>query len=203
MVIQTPRLCSDVAFLPPQKDEPNVVSCAPILGEDQVEDYENDLKTLRAEEKEADVAEAGNILRGGPSGRQTAGDIVIGGHSIVPSDLKLEKSTVVGGGEEKYVDTVASSDGRVLSKEDLEKLGLGDAKAVEKLKKQLEQIAKGQEWKLDVIDTPRGREYRGIIGNEDDRKKEQEKEGKPNPGDDQGEDGEKGSEEEYFKRDEL
>ena len=77
---------------------------------------------------------------------------------------KIEKSAIVGGGKETYIDTVASSDGRVLSEEEMKKLGLGDPRAVEKLKKELEKIAQGQQWKLDVIDTPRGREYRGIIG---------------------------------------
>ena len=88
-----------------------------------------------------------------------------------------------------------------MSKEDIEKLGLGDAKAVEKLRKKLEEIAQGQEWKLDVIDTPRGREYRGIIGDEEEE--EGKKKGDVGPEDEQGEDGGgEGSQEEYF-REEL
>lgn len=96
------------------------------------------------------------------------GDIYVGEHRLVPEGVKIEKSAIVGGGKETYIDTVASSDGKVLSKEKLEELGLGDSKAVDKLKKELEKIAAGQVWKLDVIDTPRGREYRGIIGDGED-----------------------------------
>lgn len=177
MVIQTPRLCNDVAFLPPQKDQANPVQCSPILREDEVEDYERDLKALQAADREAKAweanAEAAAAL-GGPGYEPLdlpVGDIFVGEHRLVPEGQKIEKSSIVGGtGKETYIDTVASSDGRVLSKEDLEKLGLGDPKAVEKLRKELEKIAKGQNWKLDVIDTPRGREYRGIIGDEDEEK---------------------------------
>jgi protein OS-9 len=58
MVIHTPRLCNDVAFLPPQKDSPNAVSCTPILDETQVDDYKRDMSALRAADKEARVWEA-------------------------------------------------------------------------------------------------------------------------------------------------
>lgn len=55
MVIQTPRLCNDVAFLPPQKDSPNSISCMPILDETQIDDYKRDMSALRAAEKEARI----------------------------------------------------------------------------------------------------------------------------------------------------
>ena len=203
MVIQTPRLCNDVAFLPPQKDQPNTISCSLILGEDQVEDYKQDLKALKNAEKEAQIwqanPDAAKLFQSGTQENvQIVGDIVLGGRAVVPESVTLEKSAIVGGGKETYIDTVASSAGTKLSKEDLEKLGLGDPRAVENLKKRLEEIAEGQEWKLDVIDTPRGREYRGIIGTEQNK---QEKDGDK----EQGEDGEKekekeevGSKEEYY-----
>ncbi|KAK5126902.1 hypothetical protein LTR85_008260 [Meristemomyces frigidus] len=227
MVIQTPRLCNDVAFLPPQKDQPNAISCAPILAEDEVEDYERDLKALNSAEKAAKVweanAEGAAALGAGDAGDtdydipenvQIVGDIVVGAHTLVPPGKKIEKGAIVGGGKETYIDTVASSDGKTLSKEDMEKLGLGDPKAVEKLREELEKIAGGEVWKLDVIDTPRGREYRGIIGGEDEDgkkagdakgkkggkneggEKEKEGQGGASPDDDQGQDG---SQEEYYK----
>jgi protein OS-9 len=58
----------------------------------------------------------------------------------------------------------------MLSKEDLKRLGLPDMEAVEKLRKELEKYAKGEQWKLDVVDTPAGREYRAIVGSDDDEK---------------------------------
>ncbi|KAK5174352.1 Protein OS-9 [Saxophila tyrrhenica] len=205
MVIQTPRLCNDVAFLPPQKDSPNSISCTPILDESQVDDYKRDTAALKAAEKEARIWEshvdAAKVFLGSTGDFQLVGDTIVGGHNIVPEDVKIEKSAIVGGGKETYIDTVASSDGKVLSKEAIEKLGLGDAKSVEKLRKKLEEIAKGQEWKLDVIDTPQGREYRGIIGDGRDEK-EDEKQGKDEKSQGEGEEQEQeqeGSKEEYYK----
>lgn len=180
MVIQTPRLCNDVAFLPPQKDKPNAIKCSPIISEDDVEIYNEELKKLKAAEAEARIkaatAEAAaKILTGNNQPRQWVGDIEVGGHRLVPEGMKIEKSAIVGGGKETFVDTVASSDGKnrkVLPNKELEKLGLGDPKAVEELMKKLEQLADGQEWRLDVVDTIKGREYRGIIGAEEEKSKE-------------------------------
>ena len=114
----------------------------------------------------------------------------------MPLDVKPEKSPIVGGGKETYIDTVASSGGATRSREDLENLGPGDPKSVEELRRKLEKIARGQEWKLDVIDTPRGREYRGIIGTGDGEEGEEKKGEGGKDGEGKGE--EKGSEEEYF-----
>ena len=239
MVIQTPRLCNDVAFLPPQKDQPNAIVCSPVLAEDEIEAYEQDLQALKQEAKTANVWEATEEaakvffrgMTGGSSGSdagiqkpqqaqpQIVGDILVGGHAVVPTDLKLKKSQIVEDGE-KYVDTVASSDGKMLSKEAIEKLGLGDPQAVEKLSKKLEEIAEGAAWKLDVVDTPWERKYRAIIGTkeedevegradeaekEDGEAKKEEGEAKKEEGEakkeGQGEDRDKreGSEEEYYK----
>lgn len=217
MVIQTPRLCDDVAFLPPQKDQPNSITCAPVLKESEIEDYERDLRDLKEAEQEAaqlfENDEKAAQAFGSEGLIQIAGDILIGGHAIVPADLKLEKGAIVGGGKETYIDTVASSDGKSLSEAYMKKLGLGDPKAVEKLKKELEKIADGESWKLDVIDTPRGREYRGIIGDENEKEKDagkkepEEKKQEKHEGKDQGDEKQdenketsnRGSEEEYYK----
>lgn len=216
MVIQTPRLCNDVAFLPPQKDQPNAITCSPILAENQVEAYEHDLAVLKEIESEtsqelldAALAEAG-IKDADLETIQIVGGIVVGGHAMVPEGTKIEKSTIVGGGKETYVDTIASSDGKVASEEEMKKLGLGDPRAVEQLKKKLETIAQGQQWKLDVIDTPRGREYRGIIGDEDNSEEGRGRAGggegdkpakkgkKKEDGEHEGDDQAPGSQEEYY-----
>ena len=220
MVIQTPRLCADVAFQPPQKDQPNAITCAPILADDEIEDYKHDVQALQEAEQEASqlFGDAGTAAMPYEPLLQIAGDILIGGHAIVPEEVKLEKGAIVGGGKETYIDTVASSDG-LMSEAEIKRLGLGDPRAVEKLRKELEKIAQGQQWKLDVIDTPRGREYRGIIGDEEEEEaeaegvKEEKKKGRETPNRDgdggKREDGtadereagrqETGSEEEYYK----
>lgn len=179
MVLETPRLCNDVAFQPPQKDEPNGITCRPVLAPEEVENYEHNQKLYKASLQEAqiweenpDAAAAFGVLGdidedGAPI--KIVGDIIIGGRNIVPEDVEIQKSGIVGGIKEKYVDTIANSWGKdlALSKEDMNRLGLQDAKAIEKLeklKKELKKQANGEGWRLDVVDTPHGREYRGIYG---------------------------------------
>ena len=38
---------------------------------------------------------------------------------------------------------------------------------MEAVKREVEKVARGQGWRLDVVDTPRGRELRGIIETDD------------------------------------
>lgn len=217
MVIQTPRLCSDVAFQPRQKDAANPITCRPVFSPEAAETYERELKALKAADKEHDIwiqdpdaaAAFGmdHMLLNSPSSPKIVGDVLLGGHSIVPQDFVLEKSAIVGGGKETYIETVANSEGRMLTQAEMEKLGLGDARAVEELKKKLEKIAgQGGTWKLDVIDTPRGREYRGIIGDEDEDEEEggesgkgEEKGKEGDGGGDGGEQSGEGSQEEFYK----
>ena len=98
---------------------------------------------------------------------------------------------------------MASSNGKVLSKEALEKLGLGDSRSVEQLRRDLEKIADGREWKLNVVETANRREYRGIIGDEDDeddtKEPKEPKEMKKKEKSQQTEKTNEGSEEEYYK----
>nr|POF12975.1 protein os-9 like [Quercus suber] len=175
MVIQTPRLCNDVAFLPPQKDAPNSITCQPILATHEIESYERDMQALDAaasHERELWAEAAAATLAGEPLDdaaplRVVVGDVVIGGGARIPAGVQLEKSVIVGGGKETLIGTVASSVGKSLTDEDLKKLGLGDPKAIKELRKQLETFAEGQNWKLNVVDTPNGREYQGVIGDDD------------------------------------
>jgi protein OS-9 len=178
MVVETPRLCNDVAFQPPQKDEANSITCRPVLLPEEAETYKHNQKAYKsalqeAQVWEADPAAAAAFGMAGDSDEaavQIVGDIIVGGHAIVPDDVEIQKSGIVGGVKEKFVETIASSWGQqdlTLSKEDMERLGLKDAKAIEKLeklKKELKKKAKGDGWRLDVVDTPHGREYRGIYG---------------------------------------
>lgn len=170
MVIQTPRLCNDIAFQPPQVEAANSIICSPIFSPEQAEAHEQQLATLPEASEVTDpeiwAANPDAAVAFGvpvPSPVQVAGDIVVGGRNIVPQGVKLEKSAIVGGGKEKFIETIADSEGHMLNQETLEKLGLGNPKDVEAFKKKLEDIAQGGKWKLDVVETPRGREYRGVI----------------------------------------
>ena len=119
--------------------------------------------------------------------------VVVGGTQVGAKKLvggsegrTISKSVIVGGGQETYVDTIASSDGRMLSEAEMKKLRVMNVREVEKIKRDLAKVAGGKGWKLDVVDTPRGREFRGVI--ETDGKsgegEEDEKEGQGSRGDD-------------------
>ncbi|OQO06200.1 hypothetical protein B0A48_08788 [Cryoendolithus antarcticus] len=170
MVIQTPRLCNDIAFLPPQVEAANAITCAPILSPSETEAHAKDLAAPApaSEPSDAEIwaANPDAAVAFGipvPPKRQVAGDIEVGAHAIVPKGVKLEKSAIVGGGKETYIETIADSDGKMLGAEELEKRQLGKKKDVEAFKRKLEEVAKGGKWKLDVVETVRGREYRGVI----------------------------------------
>jgi protein OS-9 len=177
MVVETPRLCHDVAFQPPQKDEANSITCRPVLLPQEAETYKYNQKAYKTALQEAQIWEANpdaavafGITDGNDEGTvQIVGDIIIGGRAIVPDDVEIQKSGIVGGVKEKFVETIASSWGKdlVLSKDDMERLGFHDSKALEKLeklKKELMKKAQGDGWRLDVVDTPHGRGYRVVYG---------------------------------------
>jgi protein OS-9 len=227
MVLHTPRLCNDVAFQPPQKDAANSISCTPILRPEEAETYVHEQKAYKSAVQEAQIWEANPDAAAafGMAGEagddelpvQIVGDIIVGGHAIVPEGVTIEKSGILGG-KDKYIDTIATSGGKTLSKEELKKLGLDGSRALEnleKLKKNVEAMAKGEKWKIVVVDTPQGREYRGMVGEDEDDAGKDQKKGKAKgesetpaqgkqggtPPDGEGADGgqQEGSEEEYFK----
>lgn len=93
------------------------------------------------------------------------GGIEIGGYNVLKPGTKLEKGAVVGGGvKEKFIATIAKSNGWIASDKDLQRLNIKSKKKdVEKIKKEVERAADGKEWQLNVVETHRGRELRGII----------------------------------------
>jgi len=214
MIIQTPRLCNDVAFLPPQKDSPNTISCSPILSQDEVPAYTS---SVASSSKQALASQFPNPFEDQSDMLLTVGNIVIGGHKWIQQGKEIEKSAIVGGGvKETYVDTVADSLGKLLTTEQLQKLGISDPKHVEALKKRLKELAGNKEWKLDIVETPTGKEFRGIIdpgdqeaGGKSGKGTEKKGEGKKKKkqeesvASDEPEDGEEGSEETYKEKDEL
>ncbi|KAF2726756.1 hypothetical protein EJ04DRAFT_506767 [Polyplosphaeria fusca] len=219
MIIYTPRLCNDAAFMPPQENLAHPISCQPVLASTEIDAWEYsrlEEKVRDSERLMEDMSAATNPLRdmapgaeGSSKKRSIIGGIEVGAQRLVGSEGKvIEKSVVVGGGKEVYVATVATSDGKQLSTAEMKKLNIADPKNVEKLKRELQKFAGRKSWKLDLVDTPRGREYRGIIEAEDEEEGggKEEKEGKgrgmrKEKGEEGEEGGEEGSEEVY--KDEL
>jgi protein OS-9 len=179
MIVDTPRLCHDVAFIPPQENLAHPITCQPVLADSEVDDWTAarlaakpiEADRLIAEHDDANsnpLREVTEGLEGSTKRGPIIGGIEVGAQALVGGEGKvIEKSVVVGGGKETYVGTVASSDGKQMSKEEMKKLNIADPKDVEKFKGNLKKLAGRKGWKLDLVDTPRGREFRGIIEAED------------------------------------
>ncbi|KAF2756730.1 hypothetical protein EJ05DRAFT_75077 [Pseudovirgaria hyperparasitica] len=180
MVIQTPRLCNDVAFLPPQKDKPNTISCEIIVPDDGLSELTSRLEQVNEVSKEMTAAASKPTV---PL-RPVIGGIPVGAqHLVGKSGREIEKGVVVGGGKEFLLGTLAASDGFMMSEREMRQYEIR-VKEIEKAKRDLSRLAKGQVWRLDLVDTPRGREFRGIIETADVKE-------------DEDADGQEGSEEVY------
>ncbi|KAK2749722.1 Protein OS-9 [Onygenales sp. PD_40] len=170
MIIYTPRLCNDVAFQPPREDDPNHVVCREIITPDGVAEFE-EAKLFHDTEQLVDtVTEAKPII----------GDIEVGAMKLVGRDGKrLEKGKVVSSVKEK-VEVVARREGgevHKLSNEELKKFNL-DTEKIESLKKQLEELAEGHDWKLEMVESNGIPTLRAVIDTGDEEGEEEGKGGK-------------------------
>jgi protein OS-9 len=103
------------------------------------------------------------------------GDIEVGAHKWVGSEGKqIEKGRVASIGEEKIEVVAKRQNGEItrLSKEELKKYGL-DPEKIETLKSRLEEIAKGKDWTLEIVESNGERGLVGTVDPDDDEKKDQ------------------------------
>ncbi|RAH70816.1 PRKCSH domain-containing protein [Aspergillus aculeatinus CBS 121060] len=157
MIIYTPRLCNDAVFLPPQQDEIHEIECRQILTPDQVSDWKALREALIAQEHAED---AGLTQEPFP----VVGDIEVGAQRLVGSEgKKIEKGRVASAGEEK-VDIVAKREnGQVYqrTREELLKYDI-DPDKLEDLKKGVDEMAEGKDWKLELI-TVNGERHLNVL----------------------------------------
>ncbi|KAF2636328.1 Pkinase-domain-containing protein [Massarina eburnea CBS 473.64] len=178
MIIYTPRLCNDVAFLPPQEDLAHHISCQPVLSPSEIDTWtlENLEYKVRETERLIEEAEANNPLREMEDGLEGStkrgpviGGIEVGAQALVGGEGRaMERSVIVGGGKEINRGTLLTSDGMQMSQEDMKKLGISQ-KAFEKLKDGAKKMShEGEKWKLEVIEMPgfKNFEYRLIVEDE-------------------------------------
>ncbi|KAI1447284.1 glucosidase II beta subunit-like protein-domain-containing protein [Annulohypoxylon stygium] len=175
MVVNTPRLCVDVAFLPPKEERANVISCRAIVPEAERENWHAQ-KTV-----EARVAMI-EAMRGEAKTPVTIGGVVVGGrrmlgggedgaeaHKLAPPrnfrNTKLPPLIeVVARGSSKQEGSKVD----MLTNEELEKLDLSP-EMVEDLRKELQKLAGDRGWKLEVVETPGDpREIRGVVDTDED-----------------------------------
>ncbi|KAK3680830.1 glucosidase II beta subunit-like protein-domain-containing protein [Podospora appendiculata] len=169
MVVQTPRLCADVAFLPPKEIRAHPISCRPIVSNEEQASAWHRGKTLEAAESMGVAAGAQDTTKSqDPTGTSqnpfqgmTIGGVVVGGRQIIGSDedgrpaagLKLPKHLAAAAGKAGLAPLIGSKNDRikveVLTPEEIAKMDL-DPETLEQLRKELQKMAGN--WEIEVID---------------------------------------------------
>ncbi|KAJ6134276.1 hypothetical protein N7523_000598 [Penicillium sp. IBT 18751x] len=173
MVIYTPRLCDDVAFMPPQQDEVHDIECREILTPEDVPEWEAVKEWFKSHQLE-DSATAQ------PQPEiQIVGGIVVGGQKLVGMEGKqIEKGRVASVGEERVVDVVAKRENgkmKPVSSQMLKKYDLSPER-VEEMGKRLEELAKGKDWSLEVVESDGVIKFQGVVPDDDEAPAQQNEE---------------------------
>jgi protein OS-9 len=187
MVVYTPRLCNDVAFMPLKDNKANSIVCRVIVPEDELK-YHAELQKIDANleaaaKKESPINIGGLIVGAGKWMNKE------GARMPIPKNFGLENKGIV---KELIARAKSKEEGgqvEMASDKVLAKLDL-DPKVVEGLKKELQELAKEKGWKIELVNAPgQVREIQGIV------------DGEGEEGSEEGSD-EEGSEEIFYK-DEL
>lgn len=203
MVVQTPRLCADVAFLPPKEGHAHPISCRTIVGSAEDEEKWRAAKSIEA--REGMLGEAATKGRSNKdqnhnhqhSGAVNIGGVLVGGQRMLGSGTdgqpaaRLLPTRHFSSGNGKagshggaMVEILAKghskADGgkvEILSKEELEKLDLSP-EAIEELRRELQKLAGDNGWKLEIVEAPgEVPEIIGVVESDDDQEGEAADEG--------------------------
>ncbi|KAI8625078.1 glucosidase II beta subunit-like protein-domain-containing protein [Xylariaceae sp. FL1651] len=207
MMVNTPRLCVDVAFQPPKEERANIISCRAIVPESEQAEWRA-RKTLEAQA--AMVGQAKDTAKA----PITIGGVVVGGRQMLGQGEDGKEAPKLspprnfrGGSLNQLVEIIASASGKdeggevkIMSEQQLQELDLSP-EVIENLKKEIQDIAGDRGWKLELVEVPgNARELLGVIDNDDDDDSD---EGKSKRGSKEDNDKSErdGSEEQFFKED--
>ncbi len=199
MVVQTPRLCADLAFLPPKETHAHPISCRQIVSNEEETAAWHHRKRVEALELMGVIDGHKDSTKGrdqpNPFSGMNIGGVIIGGHQVLGSDedgkpaAKLPPPRHFSSGKAAsgtIVKVLASakskSDGgeiQVLADDDLVELGVAP-ETVQELSQELQQIAGDKGWKLEVVESPgRVPEIRAIV--EEEAAEDMQDQGQPPP----------------------
>lgn len=167
MVVYTPRLCNDVAFMPQKENTANSIVCRSVVPEAEMS-QKSDLKTPETEldsnlpVKEKPLYVGGLVLGGGKWMNKE------GQRMPIPANFGQEPAT-------RQSDIIARAKSKaeggqveMVSDAELRKLDL-DPEMVDKLKKEIQKMAQEKGWKIEVVDEPgQIREILGIVDGDED-----------------------------------
>jgi protein OS-9 len=156
MIIYTPRLCNDVAFLPPRQNKAHTIACREILKPDEVAEW--------VKRKSAEIERS--LTNQGRQAPLVVGNIEIGAMKELGREgRRIQKGKVVSPPEEKVEMVAMQKNGKLqrLSKEDLKKMDL-NPETVEAFRKEIQDLAGNKDWKVEKIDDEQGvTQLRGIV----------------------------------------
>ncbi|RYC54089.1 hypothetical protein CHU98_g12120, partial [Xylaria longipes] len=212
MMVNTPRLCVDVAFQPPKEERANIISCRAIVSESAQADW-HARKTLEAQAamaSRAKEAAKAPVVIGGVviGGRQLLGKGEDGKEAPKLSPPRNFRSAV-GGGLNKLVEIIASATGKdeggevnIMTEEQLQELDLSP-EVIDNLRKEIQKLAGDRGWQLRMVELPgNNRELVGMIDDDEDKndaKGNGKKGGKTDESQAKGKGEGEGSEEEFVK----
>ncbi|KAL3465358.1 protein OS-9 [Aspergillus heterothallicus] len=163
MLIYTPRLCNDVAFLPPQEEEVHTIECREILTPEEVSEW-SVMHKYQLSQKLVESAESPEY--------PIIGGIEVGAQRSVGTEGRvMVKGRITTIGEEKIEIVARSINGEftMISNEELKKRDL-DPERLEKFRKKVEEFADGKDWTLEFV-TSLGKQplVRGVVDSEDEK----------------------------------
>ena len=169
MVVHTPRLCDDVAFVPPKETKANIITCRDIIPEEGLQEW-SQRKMIEVEDMLIGRGRGatGNGDKGTPV---TIGGIVVGGRKTFGGEvprLAPPRGIRPANAAAQVVKVVAKGSGKeksfeVLSDEDLAQLGI-DSETISKMREDMKKVAGEKEWKVELIDLEGEDDTRALRG---------------------------------------
>ncbi|VBB78477.1 Putative Protein OS-9 homolog precursor [Podospora comata] len=186
MVVQTPRLCDDVAFLPPKVTKRHPVTCKQIVSSEEEESAWRYQKQVEAGGVLEGAGERARLKVGRPNGGadsnpfsgMTIGGVVVGGQKILGGKVNADGTPAFELMPPRHISALATPKAATvthvllakekegapierLSPEKLEELGIKDT-FLDEMEAQLEAVSGGEGWRVEVVDAP-GQERQYVV----------------------------------------
>ena len=170
MVIYTPRLCHDVAFLPPHEYKANAITCREVVPEPDIPAWQS--RQSLPPRKLLNPSSSSTSTRPIVAGIEVGAMNQVGkpGHRLEPPNMIVQPNGVVEilsmSGKGIFL-AKQEKGGKVemVSEEEIQKLGL-DPKEVAAVSQKLKDVAGGKAWKLEAYEGPDGLKLSGILQDE-------------------------------------
>lgn len=183
MVVNTPNLCDDDAFLPPKETRANPISCRLMVDNDGTPpllELERESEKVAASEGEGDQVP----LKVSEPKQQVVGGVVVGARNVLsngdedgkpPVKLNTPNGRLPNAfGDEEFVELIAQAASKtkggkveVLGIDELEDLEI-DPKVIAEMREEVERLAGEHGWRIEVVELPNDdREIRGYVDEEE------------------------------------